>query len=232
MSLPTQYTFWDTSRGDVLFNAAAIAAILGGSPVALVGTTITATGDVAVTKSATVTAPSTDRLIYGKLSATYAGAVTTSGNLCGVRGEFALGNAATVLGVGYYYGTQGKVTAVTGATIGAGAHAFGLVGQFDMSLGHVTGDPQISPIWGDMGATGPSNGWGVNSSLISSQNTTAFPTQSHIYTYGAAAYYATISSNGGAFLSTGAATPSGAMKKLKVSIDGVDYYILAAATWS
>jgi hypothetical protein len=191
--------------------------------------TVTAAKDLATTN------PATTRDIYGKLTLSYAGAVTVgsgSGSAVGSRGEVAVGNAATVLGAGYYYGTQGKVTAVTGATVGAGAHAFGVVGQFDLSTAVVSGNPQISPIWGDMGATSPSSGWGSSSSLLSSQNTTVAPTNSHLYTYGKAAYYAEIQSNGGAFVTTGAATPSGTLKKLKVNIDGVDLYILAAAVWS
>ena len=181
------------------------------------------------------TNPSTTREIWGQLTLNYAGAVTVgsgSGSAVGVRGEVTLGNAATVLGASYVYGVQGKVDAVTGATGGAGAHIFGVVGQFDFSLGHITGNPQISPIWGDMGATSPSDGWGTNSSLLSGQNTTAAPTNSHLYTYGAASYLWSISSNSGAFVTTGAATPSGTMKKLKVNIDGTDLYVLAAATWS
>ncbi len=222
MALPTYYNILDTARGDFVLNAAALAAIQGGSPTPVVATVST-------------TNPSTTRAGYDQAVLSYPGAVTVgsgSGSVVGQRGEVNLGNAATVLGAGYYYGMQGKVTAVSGATIGAGAHAFGLVGQFDLSVGHVTGDPQISAIWGDMGATGPSNGWGANSSLISAQNTTAFATNSQIYTYGAAAYFHTISSNGGAFVGTGHATPSGTMKTLKVNIDGTDLYILAAAVWS
>ena len=187
------------------------------------------------------TAPSTYRNVIGKTSATFAGAVTVdggNGSLVGTRGEFAVGNAATVLGAGYYYGTQGKLTAVAGATVGAGAHVFGLVGQFDLSLGHVTGDPQISAVWGDMGATAPTDGWGANSSLLSGQNTTLKKTNSHIYTYGMADYWTDIESNAGAGASsivastTGALTPTGAAVKLKVRINGADYYILAAAGYS
>jgi hypothetical protein len=179
--------------------------------------------------------PSTTRDIYGKVSLSYPGTVTVgggTGSIVGTRGEVAVANAATVLDGGYYYGAQGKITAVTGATVGAGSHAFGVMGQFDLSLATVSGNPQISPIWGDMGATSPASGWGNASSLLSSQNTTAAATNSHLYTYGKAAYYADIQSNGGAFVSTGAATPSGTLKKLKVNIDGVDLYILAAAVWS
>ena len=207
--------------------------------VTLVGPEIVSSDITAITvtaaKNLPTTNPATTRDIYGKLTLSFPGAVTVgsgSGSAVGTRGEVAVGNAASVLGAGYYYGSQGKITAVTGSTVGAGAHAFGVVGQFDLSTAAVSGDPQISPIWGDMGATSPASGWGANSSLLSSQNTTVAATNSHLYTYGKAGYYASIQSNGGAFVTTGAATPSGTLKKLKVNIDGVDLYILAAAVWS
>ena len=36
----------------------------------------------------------------------------------------------------------------------------------------------------------------------------------------------------GALVSTGAATPGGTIKKIKIRIDGTTYYVLAATTWS
>lgn len=207
-------------------------AMVGGTP----AVSITA-DSVNASTSITTTNPATFRDVVGKTSATFAGAVTAgsgNGSLVGTRGEFAAGNAATVLGAGYYYGAQGKVTEVTGATIGAGAHAFGVVGQFDLSLGHVSGDPQISAVWGDMGATASADGWGVNSSILSGQNTTASAVNSHLYTYGKASYWNVIASNSSACVAsaTGGLTPSGNAVKLKVNVDGADYYVLAAATYS
>jgi hypothetical protein len=174
------------------------------TPAAAIVTTLAAAKSVSTTTSATV------RAAYSKLTADYAGAVTTNGdNLCALRGEIALGNAATVLGSGYYYGAQGKVTAVSGATVGAGAHAFGLVGQLDLSIGHVTGDPQISAVWGDMGATGPSDGWGTASSILSGQNTTAFAVNSLLYLYGKATYAVDFNSNGSGIIAAAGASNAG-----------------------
>lgn len=195
------------------------------------------TTQVTASINLTTASPATTRDIYGTVNANYAGAITVgggSGSLVGTRGLVHIGNAAGVLGAGYYYGAQGKVDSVAGGTIGSGAHAFGVVGQFDMSAGVISGDPQISAIWGDMGATSPASGWGANSSILSGQNTTAAAVNSHVYTYGKAAYWQVIASNGGAFVAdaTGALTPSGNAVKLKVNVNGADYWVLAAATYS
>jgi len=223
MGLPTYYNLLDTARGDFVLNAAALAAIMGGSPTAIVDTIPS-------------TNPATTRVGYNQAVLSYAGAVTAgngSGSIVGTRGEINVGNAATVLGAGYYFGTQGKVTSVASGTVGAGARAFGLVGQFDLSLGSVTGNPQISAVWGDMGATSPGSGWGTSSSILSGQNTTAAAVNSHTYTYGKATYWTEIEQNGSTFYraagtsggSAGDAAHCAAQKVLTCYIEGAAAYI-------
>ena len=219
--MDANFNILDTAVGDRVLNAAAIAAIMAASP-------------TAVAAHVSTTAPSTTRIAYNEAIVDYAGAVSVgggNGSIVGDRGEVNVGNAATVLGAGYYYGTQGKVTAVTGATIGAGARAFGVTGQFDLSLGVVSGNPQLSAVWGDMGATSPASGWGTASSILSGQNTTAAAVNSLLYLYGKATYAVEFDSNGSGVLATAGASNAGssthcnANRVLSGIFDGVAGFI-------
>jgi hypothetical protein len=53
-----------------------------------------------------------------------------------------------------------------------------------------------------------------------------------IYLYGKATSLFELTGSSSTYISTGAATPSGDMKKIAITIDGVVHYILAAAVWS
>ena len=190
-------------------------------------TTLTALGslspvvDVVTTSSAT---PGTVRALTGKVVET--ATTMTSGNIVGVRGEADLVSASG----GFVYGVQGKV--IPTGTLSGSVWAPAVFGQYDLS--HATLNAgQIAAIWGDMGATGGTFTDVTGARMFAGTNTIASLTlNSMIYLYGKATNLFELSGSSSTYISAGAATPSGDLKKIAITIDGVTHYILAAAVWS
>ena len=175
----------------------------------------------ASTASAT---PGTIRALKGLI--TGSNATMTSGNLVGVRGE------ADVVGAsgGFIYGVQGKV--IPTGTLSGSSWTAGVFGQFDLSAATINAG-QIAAVWGDMGASVGTFTDATGARMFAGTNTIASLTlNSMIYLYGKATNLFELSGSSSTYISTGAATPSGDLKKLAITIDGVTHYILAAAVWS
>lgn len=194
----------------------ATAAAGGGS-----GTSTTPQLTSVSTSSAT---PGTIRAITG--TNTNVAATMTSGNLAGVRGAVDLVGASG----GFVYGVQGKVIP-TGSLSGS-VWAPAVFGQYDLSGATINGG-QIAAVWGDMGATGGTFTNVTGARLFAGTNTIASLTlNSMIYLYGKATNLFELSGSSGTYITAGAATPSGDLKKIAITIDGVVHYILAATVWS
>ena len=173
------------------------------------------------TSSAT---PGTIRDIYGKTTGT--ATTMTSGNLVGVRGEVDLVGASG----GFIYGVQGKV--IPTGTLSGSVWAPAVFGQYDLSAATLNAG-QIAPIWADMGASGGTFTDVTGARMFAGTNTIASLTlNSMIYLYGKATSLLELSGSSATYITAGAATPSGTLKKLAITIDGVVYYILAATVWS
>ena len=124
MGLPTQYTLLDTSKGDVLFNAAALAAIMAGNPAPV-----------------TITIPSaTPASLHGQnvdITLTAATvAVANNSNIAANRGTITI-NTGTTLNSGYFYGAEGKVTCAGTIVLGSD-YLTGVLGQINLTGATVT----------------------------------------------------------------------------------------------
>lgn len=186
------------------------------------GSTSTTPQTVAVsTASAT---PGTVRSFTG--TNTDVATTMTSGNLVGVSG------AVDVVGAsgGFLYGVQGKI--IPTGTLSGSSWSAPVFGQFDLSASTINAG-QIAAIWGDMGATGGTFTDVTGARGIALTNTIASLTLFAMdYRYGKATNLLELDGSSGTYISAGAATPGGDLKKIAISIDGVTHYILAAATWS
>ncbi len=168
--------------------------------------------------------PGTVRAITG--SNTNVNTTMTSGNLVGVRGDVSLVGASG----GFVYGVQGKV--IPTGTLSGSVWAPAVFGQYDLSSATLNGG-QIAAIWGDMGATGGTFTNVTGARGIALTNTIASLTLFAMdYRYGKATNLFELDGSSSTYISAGAATPGGDLKKIAISIDGVTHYILAAATWS
>jgi len=228
------FNLLDTLVGDRVLNAAAIAGLLAGTPQALSGTTLGLTDDQTSAKTLSTTNPATDRLIYGKLSFTYAGNVTVgsgTGSVAGVRGEVA-GHSGTTLKDGFYYGVQGKFT-LGGSTIQetSAARFCAVLAQTDVSSGTMTSG-QLSALWADMGASA-AGAFAPETNVIRASNTTAQSCNAILYGYGKASFGFDLSDNSGGWLSTtGSAGTTTAKGWIKVNINGSTRYIPLSDTGS
>lgn len=168
--------------------------------------------------------PGTVRALDGEMSGS--ASVMSSGNLVGVRG------AVTYVGAsgGSVYGTQGKLVAsgtLSGSSIGAG-----LFGQLDLSAATVNAG-QLAPVWADCGATTGTLTDKTGVRMFAGTNSiTGLTLNAMDYRYGKALSLFELAGDAGTYITTGAATPSGTMKKIHITIDGAAFYILAAAVWS
>ena len=170
--------------------------------------------------------PGTVRSITGEISNTATD--MTSGNLVGVRGAVTVPTGKTVSG-GFLYGLQGKM--IVAGTISGSAWCPAIFGQLDISAATLGGG-QIACLWGDAGATGPSETV-ANFNMIRLTNTTATTANAMISTYGKASFWMDGQLNGSAWYAT-SGTSSGsagdtskcnAPKVLKGQMDGVPIFI-------
>jgi hypothetical protein len=178
--------------------------------------------------NATTTAsatPGTLRSITGKVSNT--ATTMTSGNIVGVRGEADLVSASG----GFVYGVEGKV--IPTGTLSGSVWAPAVFGQYDLSNATLNAG-QIAAIWGDMGTSGGTFTNVTGARMFAGTNTISTLTlNSMIYLYGQATNLFELSGSNSTYISTASGTtPSGDLKKLAITIDGVTHYILAAAVWS
>ena len=173
--------------------------------------------------TSTSATPGTVRALTGKISET--ATVMTSGNIVGVRGE------ADVVGAsaGFVYGCQGKVIAT--GTLSGSSWTAGVFAQFDISTATINAG-QTAPVWADYGASSGTITSGTGMRMFAGTNTTAATLFAMDYRYGKATNLFELDGSASTYISAGAATPSGDMKKIAISIDGVTHYILAAAVWS
>jgi hypothetical protein len=149
----------------------------------------------------------------------------TTGNLVGNRGVVSVVGASG----GFLYGQQGKVFST--GTLSGSVWVAPVFGQFDISAATING-AQLAPVWADYGTT---SGTITNASgmrMFAGTNTTAATLNAMDYRYGKASALFELAGDGGSYITTGDATPSGDLKKIAITIDGVVHYILAAAVWS
>lgn len=179
------------------------------------------------------TTPATERLLDSEF--TLSGATITvgggSGSLAAVRGNLIIGASSTAEN-GFYYGVQGKLT-ISGIMNAPTGWLTGLLGQLDISAATLTAG-NLSTIWGDAGASGPAV-TAAHFDLLRLTNSTATTGNSHLFTFGKAAYWAQIDDNnhGSGFYaaagtsagSAGDAAHAAAQQVLKVYINGAAAYI-------
>ena len=168
--------------------------------------------------------PGTLRSFVGQM--TSSATTQTSGNLVGVRG------AVTMVGAsgGFAYGVQGKI--IPSGTLSGSVWAPAVFGQYDLSASTINAG-QIAALWGDMGASAGTLTDVTGVRGIALTNTIAALTMNAMdYRYGKASNLFELAGDAGTYITAGAATPSGDMKKIAITIDGVKHYILAAAVWS
>jgi hypothetical protein len=183
-------------------------------------------GPAVVTAAVTSATPGTVRALTGKVTES---ATMTSGNIVGVRGEADIASASG----GFVYGVQGKVIAT--GTLSGSLWAPAVFGQYDISAATLTG-AQLAPLWGDYGTTATA---GTYAALrgIAMTNTTAAILGAQIYLYGGATnfldlvdnnalvgptYFVAAGTSGG---SAGDAAHCAASKVLKITVNGVNYWL-------
>lgn len=173
------------------------------------------------TSSAT---PGTIRSIKGLMSGT--NTTMTSGNLVGVRGEVDCVGASG----GFLYGAQGKV--IPTGTLSGSSWTAGVFGQFDLSAATINAG-QIAGVWADMGASGGTFTDVTGARMFAGTNTISGLTLFAMdYRYGKATNLLELDGSSSTYISTGGATASGTIKKIAISIDGVQYYLQAATVYS
>ncbi len=167
--------------------------------------------------------PGTVRALVGKMVQT--ATVETSGNLVGVRGEVDMVGASG----GFYYGAQGKI--IPTGTLSGSSWTAGVFGQLDISHATINAG-QTAPIWADYGATSGTITDATGMRMFSGTNTTAATLFAMDYRYGKATNLLELDGSSSTYISTGGATASGTIKKIAISIDGVQYYLQAATVYS
>jgi hypothetical protein len=181
-------------------------------------------GGIVGSEASSSATPGTIRVIKGLM--TESNATMTSGTIVGVCGEVDLVGASA----GFVYGIQGKV--IPTGTLSGSVWAPAVFGQYDLSAATLNAG-QIAAVWGDMGATGGTFTNVTGARMFAGTNTIVGLTlNSMIYLYGKATSLFELTGSSSTYISTGAATPSGDMQKIAITIDGVVHYILAAAVWS
>ncbi len=155
--------------------------------------------------------------------------ISGGGSFAAIRGGLTV-SASKSFTDGFLYGAQGKVTLNGIIAEVSAARIAGALGQVDLASGTVTAG-QVSGVWADLQGsptlTVPDQVFPLRVTNSMSVNAYAMA-----FFYGKASYFMEVGEPSPSFVSSGAATPSGTMKKLKVNIGGSDLYILAAATWS
>ena len=199
-------------------------ATISNTGVVTIAASVTSAAGTTFTNTTASATPGTIRALKGLEVST--NATMTSGSLVGVRGEVDMVGASG----GFVYGVQGKV--IPTGTLSGSIWAPAVFGQYDLSAATINAG-QIAAIWGDMGATGGTFTNVTGARMFAGTNTIASLTlNSMIYLYGKATSLFELSGSSSTYISAGAATPSGDLKKIAITIDGVVHYILAAAVWS
>ena len=186
----------------------------------LLNTSAAGQSSVVTTDSAT---PGTIRAFKGLITET--DSVMTSGNLVGVRGEVDCVGASG----GFLYGLQGKV--IPTGTLSGSSWTAGVFGQFDISAATINAG-QLAPVWADYGTSSGTLTDVTGLRMFAGTNTTAAVLNAMDYRYGKASALLELAGDAGTYITSGAATPSGSMKKIRCTIDGVEHFLLAAAVWS
>jgi hypothetical protein len=195
------------------------------------GSIVISAGVLTETKTVSTVTTGTIRGIYGKMTADYAGTVT-SGNPVGVRGEFNLG-ASTTLGSGVYaYGVQGKVITNAGVVATSAGYVTGVLGQLDVSSGTITSG-HVAPLIGN------TYGYNAGTSTVLTnlylEDAGGGVISSQINTFGKATYVLDISTNSHTPEANTTCTPSavtGTTGGIHVRVDNVERWIPLAATCS
>lgn len=198
-------------------------ATISNTGVLTIAASVTSSAGQTFTNSTASATPGTIRAVKGlEVSSN---ATVASGNLVGVRGEVDMVGASG----GFFYGTQGKV--IPTGTLSGSSWTAGVFGQFDISAATVNAG-QMAPIWADYGATSGVLTDVTGLRMFAGTNTTAAVLNAMDYRYGKASALFELAGDAGTYITAGAATPGGDLKKIAITIDGVIHYILAAATWS
>jgi len=206
---------------------AAIAALNGAGQGTFVVTAPTA-GQV-ISKSVTVDAQATLRLIDSELTLGFQGTTTVTGSVASLRGNTTIAAGTTITGASYVYGTQGKLT-IQGTHSGSAEVSCGLLGQLDLSAATAATAP-LAAIWADCGAT-MSAGMGAAAANIDAvvvYNTTATKINAALRVDTNSTYFLDLSDEGGGHGAgnwiIGTAKGSGWDKSLKINLNGTPYYI-------
>ena len=220
----------DIAPSDVIeclysFNASTGAGTYAVLTVSISHGVITLVSSEVIAASTSSATPGTLRALVGNMSGT--AAVMTSGNLVGVRGEV---DAVGASG-GYLYGVQGKV--IPTGTLSGSSWSAGVFGQFDLSNATINAG-QIAALWGDMGASGGTFTNVTGARGIALTNTISTLTLFAMdYRYGKASNLFELDGSSSTYIASGGAGGlSGTIKKIAISIDGVQYYIPAATVVS
>ena len=185
--------------------------------------TLVASEAVYVTTSSAT--PGTIRALVGKVTGT--ATTMTSGNLVGVRGEVDLVGASG----GFLYGVQGKV--IPSGTLSGSSWTAGVFAQFDLSNATINAG-QTAPVWADYGATGGTFTNVTGARMFAGTNTVSGLTLFAMdYRYGKATNLLELDGSSSTYISSGGSgAPSGTVQKIAISIDGVQYYIVASTVVS
>ena len=211
----------DIAPSDVIeclysFNASTGAGTYAVLTVSISHGVITLVSSEVIAASTSSATPGTLRALVGNMSGT--AAVMTSGNLVGASG-------------GYLYGVQGKV--IPTGTLSGSSWSAGVFGQFDLSNATINAG-QIAALWGDMGASGGAFTNVTGARGIALTNTISSLTLFAMdYRYGKASNLFELDGSSSTYIASGGAGGlSGTIKKIAISIDGVQYYIPAATVVS
>ncbi len=175
-------------------------------------------GMIAMANTTTATALGTTYPIQNLLTLSATGIV--SGNGFATRSLTTI--SGTVTGGAFVSGIRAGLT-LSGTQNSADSRVNALFAKIDASAGTATAG-YLDAIWADMGATGPSGGWGTNSNCIRCTNTTSGTINSIFYGYGKATFGMDMSDNGAGWVAT-AGTASTAAGGIKINANGNVRYI-------
>lgn len=188
---------------------------------------------VAVTLTGAAYAASTNsNLVHSKLTLTPTTSVTAANGLNAMRGEVNLTSGKTLgTATSYVSGVYGRANVFGTVDIGSGDLS-AVYGKMDFNGSTLTSG-HIAPVQANIVNPGASAAT-AGVSLFYGESASGTPIGNGIELYMAASYLLKLTNvSGSAYIATAAgATAGGTLKKLKVSIDGSDFYILAAGSYS
>ncbi len=184
-------------------------------------------GGQSVAAASASATPGTIRALRGVMTLSNATYANTTNSVAGLRGEVDMVGASS----GYVYGVQGKV--IPTGTLSGSIWAPAVFGQYDLS-GAILNAGQIAAVWGDMGATGGTFTNVSGARMFAGTNTIASLTLNAMdYRYGKASNLFELAGDAGTYITDGGSgAPSGTIKKIAITIDSVQYYLLAATVIS